>query len=61
LNQTRLQQTQENLRSLNLSPSMKEYILNCNDDGILTRKDADYLKSIGKWLTMETKIGGSIK
>ena len=56
MNQVQLEQKQEKLRLLNLSPSMKEYLLNCDNDGILTRKDADYLKSIGKWFTMETRL-----
>ena len=56
MNQIQLEQKQEKLRLLNLSPSMKEYLLNCDNDGILTRKDVDYLKSIGKWFAMETRL-----
>jgi len=56
MNQTRLKQTQQNLIGLSLTESQKEYILNCDDDGILTKKDAIYLKQIGKWITMETVL-----
>jgi hypothetical protein len=56
MNQTRLKQIQQNLIGLSLTESQKEYILNCDDDGILTKKDATYLKQIGKWITMETVL-----
>ena len=43
----------QKIKNLNLTDLQKEYLLNCDDDGILTKKEADRLRSIGKFITLD--------